>query len=341
MESDAHASSDRPVAWGTLALCLIGPALGVALAIAMLVGVILPTLGYGVADRIIAVGERLDSPLDGAIVFLGSSVVEEGIDARSVAAEAPGWTALNFAISGCEINEQRVMLPKVLDAGPRAVSLLVRPITLATPGDIPIDKAYGYNLAGFAQGWPPGDAEDARPIMSDDTLDVLRAPTWRATLHHRRMPILAMNEVVRRRLRGGLRHRQPDDFDAPYNMTFSISGRILDNHVSMILEENERRLADLPLPVGIELTRAVQQIAAAGAMPVIVIAPQHPRIVDAIDAQTDQLSTIAQDLCAAHDGLFIDARDLVDADGFADALHLAESGRDRLSRYIGARLGEP
>ncbi|MCA9295495.1 MAG: hypothetical protein KC983_03240, partial [Phycisphaerales bacterium] len=186
MPTDAETldPNEPAIAWGAIGTCVLSAALGVAIALMLLMWVILPTLGYGYADRIIAIGERLNGPSfedRPTAVFLGSSVVVEGIDAREVVAAAPGWDAYNFAINGCEINEQRVMLPKVLAAKPRAVVLLIRPITLAMPGDIPPDKAYGYVLGGFPAAWNAQYVDPAEyhivpespadpPLVSEETM---------------------------------------------------------------------------------------------------------------------------------------------------------------------------
>jgi hypothetical protein len=335
-------AAEPAIAWGTIGACVLSAGLGVAIGLALLLGVILPALGYGYADRIVNIGERLDGPSFAdrpTAVFLGSSVVVEGIDAREVVEAAPGWVAFNFSINGCEINEQRVMLPKVLAAKPRAVVLLIRPITIAMPGDIPPDKAYGYVLGGFAEAWKsqaPSPADP--PLVSEETMNRLAAGPLEARLHFRRVLIQEMNQLVRLRLRGGLRSVPPDEFDVPNNMTNKISGTTLDHHVEAIIDENVERMADLPQPVGAELWWAVQEIAAAGAVPVLIMAPQHPRVQPTLEEWSNQLEKLVGNYVRLTGGVYADARDLVGAEGFADALHLGEDGRQTLSRFVGEQL---
>ena len=85
---------ERPVSWSALGECVIAPALGIGLGIMLLVWVVLPVLGYGYAERVIAIGQHLDAAMQDerpVAVALGSSIVTEGIDAEAVESVFPPW----------------------------------------------------------------------------------------------------------------------------------------------------------------------------------------------------------------------------------------------------------
>ena len=328
--------------WTQILVCVGAPALGVGLGILLLLTLILPKMGYAGGHRPMALGLSLtESSLSEVptAVFLGSSIVVEGIDAELVEAAAPGWNAYNLAINGCEINEQRLMLPRILAAGPRAVVFHLRPLTVAMPGDVPADKAYGYVLGGFPSNWPEDFTMPSElPFVSAETLARLKSTSLEARLHFRRVPILMLNEIIRLRLRGGLRAVLPGETVRPFNMTTQISGDTLDHHVGVILEENRTRLNSVPEPWGRELELAIRDVAESGAIPVLIMAPQHPRVSGEIEDWTKKLEVWARARAREHGGVYLGAEDLVPADGFADALHLGEAGRTALSTRVGSVL---
>ncbi|MEM7230454.1 MAG: hypothetical protein AAF432_16770 [Planctomycetota bacterium] len=331
------------VAGRSVLACLLLPAIGVVCAYLLLRVAVLPTIGYGYAERLIAIGERLDTSMadQPTAIFLGSSVVVEGIDASIVEDAAPGWRALNFAINGCEINEQRVMLDKVVAAQPRAVVLNLRPITMAMPGDIPAEKAYGYALGGFPLSWRDDFTTEANlPLISEESLDRLTSSEFEAQLHFRRAPIQAMNDRVRRVVRRGLRSVPPDEFALPNEMSDAISGSTLDKHIGDIIDENIERTASYPLPYGRELQFAIDTMIDAGVTPVLVITPQHPDVAPAIAEQTAALTSFVRVIGDNTGSVVLDAHDLVGAEGFADALHLGTSGRAALSEAIARVLSD-
>jgi hypothetical protein len=153
-----------------------------------------------------------------------------------------------------------------------------------------------------------------------------------------------------------IRFARSDDWNAPFNMTSSIGGAELDRHLRSL--EAEVRESGLPegiaptagtitlctAPHEAELDALVRMIRDAGAVPVLVAAPNHPRLCDAASAPAFasaavRLREVARELAARYDGVYVDASEGVVAEtGFADGQHLNREGRESLSAFVGAAL---
>lgn len=323
--------------------CVVPVLVGLAVAVALQLGVILPRVGTGSPDlnRMMAVGKLLNTSLseEPTLVFVGDSVTVEGIDAGIVKAGAPaGWRVLNLGINGCDRAELDVILPKVAAAKPRAVCIVLRPLSIAYPPDVEVDSSYAYNLGGFAEAWPAGWMTPYPPGVPQDKYEKLVAGKFEAQLHFRTALQALVNSKLRGAIRRGVRAVGSEEWRAPFNMTESIGGELLDRHVRVLAEE---------LRIGVEggtkeheadLERLVMYLQSQGVVPILVSSPTHPGLREAFGATGARLREVALGLAERCGGVYADATLLLDESGFADGQHLNQKGRELLSRFIAGKL---
>ncbi len=337
--------------WAAFAWVLGPLVVGFGLAVALLIYGVLPRFGAGSTDlnRMIAMGSHLDAGYGApAVVFVGDSVTVEGIDAGVVKRHAPdGWSVENLGINGCDRAEVDLILPKIVAAGPQAVVLVLRPLSIGEPPPPGIDSANAYALGGFPRAWPAGWLEEDVPWLPKEVRESLMRPRWRSQVHFRIAPNYIINEGLRVRLRRGARKVQATDWVSPYNLTISISGRLLENHLRVLEQEVAEAVVDGTLLHESALEKLVAMIRDGGATPVLVASPNHPRLQDpafapAFAATAARLREVAPTLASAYGGVYIDAStELLDETGFADGQHLNEKGRGLLSEFIARRLPPP
>jgi len=330
---------------------------GLAIALALHLKVVLPELGTGASDvtRVIAVGELLDTPLDpGTVVFVGDSVSVEGIDARLVAeAAGPGAKVRNLAINGGNPTELTVLMPKVVAARPAKVVFTLRPRSLGEPIALDNDKASAYALGGFAKAWPSGGEPWVTwksPGMSEAAMEHVLASEFEAQRYFRTAVVNTINNTFRSKLRKGYVPMTPSDFDSPAEMRLSLEGARLDKHISALVDEYTAAMKDgTSIGEGV-VERLVAQVRAGGSTPVIVLAPLHPQLLPAVVKAHPEmaaavaswqasLAEFAARMGKAYGAVVIDASAALDESGFADGQHPNEKGRAALSRYVGSRLG--
>ncbi|MBS0195814.1 MAG: hypothetical protein JSR77_03565 [Planctomycetes bacterium] len=326
--------------------CFLPVVVGLAVALGVHMRFVLPRLGTGSPDlnRMIQMGHRLDTPLSDAptLVFVGDSVTVEGIDASIVAKNAPsGWRVFNFGINGCDRAELDVVLPKVADAKPRAVCIVLRALSIGRPPDVEVDGAYAYNLGGFPAAWPPGWMESDTPGVPPEKVEMLRASRFKAEVHFRTAFQQLINNGLRARFRSGIKVARSDDWSAPFNMTASISGSTLDNHINVLGEEVREATADGTQRQERDLEKLISLLASKGVTPVLIISPTHPRLRETFGPTNARLKTVAQAWAAQYRGVYADASELFDGSGFADGQHLNEKGRGLLSQFVGSKLPAP
>ncbi|MBX3410516.1 MAG: hypothetical protein KF859_11595 [Phycisphaeraceae bacterium] len=337
--------------WAAFAWVVCPLVVGLALGVALLMYVVLPRFGAGSTDlnRMIALGKHLDSGYQrAAVVFVGDSVTVEGIDAGVVKQHAPeGWHVENLGINGCDRAEVELILPKIVAAGPQAVVLVLRPLSIGQPPPPGIDSANAYALGGFPGAWPGGWLEEDVPWLPEAVRESLARPRWRSQVHFRVAPNYVINEGLRVRLRRGARRVQAADWNSPYNLTISISGQLLENHLRVLEQEVAEAIVDGTERHEAELEKLVALIRQGGATPVLVASPNHPRLMDAgfapaFSATSARLLRVGPGLAEAYGGIFLDASTgVLDESGFADGQHLNEKGRLLLSEYIARRLPAP
>ncbi len=326
----------------TLALALLCPALGAAAGVALTILLVIPTIGVGGVQRLVdlpAHADSLDQPPDA--VFLGSSVVVEGVDAAAVAERLPhGASAQNWAINGCGVTEVISIVPRLLDPPPRAVVLSLVIGDLGDPSDVDADKAYAYALAGVADAWPEHWTADDLPGLSPKTVTHYRASDLAAAVHFRAVPLNYVEQRLRRLARTELRTVPPDQrWTSPYELGGSISGWRLDRHVQSLARSLELRANEGPAGPGAQaIERLVHEITSRGPHVLLAVAPHHPRIAADFPQALDHLRQLA-DTLAQHERVhWLDAASLVPADGFADALHLNAAGRSAFSQRLAQAL---
>lgn len=355
---DAVARFDRFSVGGALLFCLVPSIAGVAIAVALHLFVVLPTVGVGSngLTRMVRLGEHLAS-IEGAradkprVCVLGDSVSVEGTDAAAIERGAQGaWQADNFAINGATREQIRIILPKVLATKPDAVVYVLRAQAITDPPPLPIDLAYAYALGGFPGAWPDGWVTPAVPGVPAGAMKGLEADRTAAQLHFRGALVYRFNDLMHERFSGKTKLPPPDDWRDAHHMTGIITGDRLDRHIKTMEEEvaDSARMSDASFPATLEpnerdLAELVAQIRSAGVTPVLVIAPVHPRLRDSRPyAEVGaRLSQRVDEMVARSGAVRIDARLLLDEADFADAQHPGPTGRVKLSEFIGSHLPQP
>ncbi|MEI7658018.1 MAG: hypothetical protein WCK33_08140 [Phycisphaerae bacterium] len=346
-----HAHAPIPFAQGlspakAFAFCFLPTAAGLGLAVAFHLFVVLRVLGTGSPDlnRMVALGLRLDEPppKEPTLVFIGDSVTVEGIDASTVAKATGGaWKVLNFGLNGADRAELDVIVPKVATMKPAATCIVMRPLSIAMPPAINIEGAHAYNLGGFSHAWPPGWIGTDTPGIPAEQLAALTGTPLQSKFNFRTAIMDMINSGLRARLRSGVRIAPIDDWNAPFNLTASIGGATLDNHLHALDVELQEAIREGTERHERDFERLVAHLAAAGVKPVLVASPIHPRLREAFGPTAARMATLAPTWAAAHGGLWIDATTLLDETGFADGQHPNQKGREALSAFIGSKLPPP
>ena len=314
-------------------------ALGGAIGLALTMWVIVPSMGAGNVERLAALGRHIDAGAHPDVVFLGTSVTVESVDARTVADELPGkQTVENWAINGCAIKESRFIIPKVLRAHPRFVVLNLMPQDLGFPDDIVLEKAYGYGIGGFGDAWPAGDPKELFPGISDETARAMRSGRLAQAIHFRSTPLDWLNREARALVRAGVRKAPDDDWVAPYELTADIGGQQLRRHIETMKAAIESRTAT-GTDVGIATICAVAAtIVDGGAQAVVCMVPIHPDLREHTAEVLQRIRELGAALETEPGVTFFDASELLSADEFADAVHPNALGRDAFSRAVGAQI---
>lgn len=333
-------SRPRPlivVALGQVTMPLLGAAVGGVI----LVCVLIPRLGLGDVERIIQLGYHLDQTRSGSpyAVFLGDSVTMEGIDAAIVQSAArTDWKVENLAVSGCGVNEQRILLPKVLNTGPAAVVLSFGPMNLAVTDDLPPDKAYAYAMAGFPESWPTRYSREDFPGLSRPSYDALFSTALQQRLHFRTAPLNWINNRLRLSLRSDLRGGTDANWTAPYQMLRPVSREVLAWHMDALRQAMESAGEQGREDGATNLRRLIAAVSESGATPLLVIRPVHPQLRQSAAPLLRPLKGRLVKWADTFQGVVVDASTALPEDQFADAVHPNAVGRETYSRLMGAHL---
>ncbi len=328
----------------TLLFCLGMAALGLGVAVALQSTTVFNVLQTGSKDldRCVEISKLYDTSMADkpTVVCIGDSVSVEGLDGSLIKKELPQeWRVYNAALNGDDLMAAMVMTPKLAKAGAGWVVWVSRPLLQGAPvKDLHADRAAAYGLAGFSEFWQGEIPFGAEGVISDENRELLNASQERAKLHFRTALMNSVNEGIKNRLKGSsVRNWSPSDWNSPFNMTFSIGGERLERHVQTLREEHDLRMnvAKPEIYAGI-----IRELAAGGAQPVMVLAPIHPIIRERgwFDEGASSYRALATQLAVETRGLFIDASTLLDASDFADGQHPNESGRAKLSAFIGKSI---
>ncbi len=314
--------------------------LGLAAAVAFQLFVVMPRLGTGSPDldRMVAIGRFLDTPLNTqpTLVCIGDSNTVEGIDASIIAQHAPKeWRVLNLGINGGDRAELNVIIPKVAAAKPRAVCIILRSGHIGNPPDVEVDSSYAYNLGGFPAAWPQGWMTPNPPGVPPEKIEHLTATRLDTYLNFRTAFQQYINNTLREQLRKGIRHSQPNNFIAPYNLTISISGTTLDAHLRNLEEENEKAVKFGTSKHEADMERLISYLRTQDIIPILIASPTHPRLREAFGPTNARLTELAKGWAEKYNGIYGEATLLCDESGFADAQHLNEKGRRMLSEFVG------
>ena len=337
-------SSSKP--FFAIMVCVVSPLAGVALAYLVLIRVFLPTIGVGgtQTQRIVDLSSQLDQGLgsDPAVAIIGNSIVVEGVSASQIQQAAPpGWSVWNFSVSGCDVTEQHLILPRLIRADPEIVVLVLRPIDVGTVGDVDTNKLHAYSLAGYPEAFPDHYDPTYLPGLSEESWQILRGSDHDSELFFRRSPVTFLEQIGFSLLRQGRVDLSTGGWDQPSNLTASISGSRLDRHFRVVIENGLERVPDGEASGAEHIARMVETLYSSGIQAVLVVAPIHPDIPERHESSYEQLLSLLSDLSDRYGCITADASDLLSAEDFADAIHPNAKGRQRFSTFIGNVLPEP
>lgn len=317
---------------------------GVSAGAFIVYGVFIPRMGLGVsggrADRILKMYEAIPSTgyTKPTAVCLGNSVTIEGVDAGLISEAATGWDAYNYALDGCSLDEMRIITPKLLSAKPRVLIISLRGMDMGAVPDISPDVAGAYALSGFVSAWDKAPILDDFVGQSPESVNRLNDSGMLSWLLFRTAIIDFTNAQVRAALRKAILPRKINNFIQPYRIKGSVSGKVLERHLSQTIDANADCLADNNRQ-GTEMVRRLTALAGSqGAKLFLVAAPQHPRIREALTDSTRELHELLDSLAVKEDVYFINTTDLLEETQFADALHPNAEGRAVFSRFLGEQL---
>jgi len=336
---------DAPVrVLGVLAVRVGSTALGAAIGYLLLSYVLLPSIGLGNVDRVAQLGAHLQTPQDDAprVVLLGNSITREGIDAGEVQSAAPpGWRVENHAVGGAGMLEQRLMLPKVLQTRPRVVVVSLDVFALALQNTLHPDKAYALAYASFVGAWPERWRQSGPPGVDEPLSDALLSPSFRQRLHFRTAPLVQLNETLRNAVVGNLRTEAIGDFTAPYQYLRPMGQRQLDRHLQTMRSDLHQVEPGALDAAETTLQAIIREIAAAGAVPLVVAAPVQPELRGDEAPILDRALAVARACIQPYGAIVVDAREILEAADFVDAVHANAGGRALYSRLVGRHVPPP
>lgn len=323
---------------------------GLGLAFAIHHFIVLPQLGLP-ADvrRPLAIAASLDADLlkndDSVAVIISNSAGVEGIDASIVQAAAPrGWRVYNFSTNGTNQIEARLLADRLADAGADLVIWLLRPDMLSTPRSMHPDVVFAYALGKFADTTSTTSWIGA-PWVDSETLSQLDADQSAVSAHFRRRWLDAINSSMRRRMRSGIRTPEPDDFQAPFNLQVVLDGDRLNRHVGEIAAMMTDDLAGIEADgpgSGREFMREmIDDFMHRPAELAIVIAPTHPDLDKQFKPIEIEVLSFFEPFAKSKRLHVGTAAGLLEVSDYADAIHPNESGRVRLSTWLGEWMPPP
>lgn len=330
-------------------LCGLSILAGLVVAIVGSLAVVFPLIGTGSVDqdRKIALGRAVESGVIASAnalrraVFLGDSVSVDGIDAAIVEHQAgAGWRVFNFAIRGCNRTGLDVIAPAFIASKPDLVVLVLQPDMSIAQFELPEDSAYAYALGGFPSFWPEGWMEPVPPGIPAESMQALLSGSIEGRLHFRNSPQVWINGTLRERFRPGVRVPASDDWIAPFVRTASISGSTLEINLERVKRETLARRELTTVADRDDLARLLREFAVHHVQLLVVGAPAHPQLRETFDFDRTTLRDIVAKESSRSSGAiaYIDAFELLDEDGFSDALHPNREGREALSRFVGNAL---
>ncbi|HEY6565417.1 MAG TPA: hypothetical protein VIY86_13025, partial [Pirellulaceae bacterium] len=299
----------------------------------------IPHFGIGYVERIRQLGLHLDQHLPpSTVVLLGNSVILEGIDAEMVAPSdrsavgSLAW-AENLAIVGATPIEQKIVLPTIMQARPRAVVLTCDVLSVCNRPELPKDKAYAYALSDFVKDWPSDWKRSDFPELTAADYARLRSRRYTQLLHFRGAPRAFGNEFVRHRLRRDLRCDRTADWTNPSELQVSFSGDRLEWHLNSVrsgFQPHHGRLRAAVATMEDMVRLATQHQVAA----VVVCSPIHPGLQKVANGTNVVLEHELRQMCRATHTPFLNCFQLLESAAFADARHPNDLGRSIYSRRI-------
>lgn len=225
-----------------------------------------------------------------------------------------------------------------MKAKPKAVVFSFLGNDLGTIGDIHIDKAYAYVLGGFMEAWPKGWSKTDLPGFSKTTYEALNSSKLKALFHFRGAPFQILNDSTIGMVRHGMWNALPHDWRAPFVVDEIITGWRLEKHLKQVSQAWIKQTKKQGRTGREAIVKIVKTVAAAGSIPVLMIPPVHPKLRKTAEKANLELTRLLKGLAGEYGGIFGDASGLVDASGFADAVHPQASGRRAYSIFIAQAL---
>ncbi len=147
-----------------------------------------------------------------------------------------------------------------------------------------------------------------------------------------------LDSYMRMRMRPDLRADYLADFVCPNQYLSSTHGHVLDRHIEKISNDmSQCQESEFDAAAGNFLAFA-NTIFQAGAKPIIVMLPIHPRLQHLGTSIHEYARLAFEPEIERRGGVVIDARTLLGSSSFADGLHPNADGRAILSTAVGQAL---
>jgi hypothetical protein len=277
------------------------------------------------------------------VLFYGSSVVMEGVDATVVEEHLPDEFSVYNAGEG-DAGVVRLMfnLRYVARARPELLVCCFRRTQLlaGTDHSVPPELLTAYAYAGYL------DAAQREPTwvfdwLTQEEIDVLPHGAVNTQLACRTFFLRHWEEQIRARSRHDLRvEGVAGDFRSPWHYREQLSSDRLEREVSTtrrIFQEVHYDGENRQMRV---LAVCLERLFKQGIPTLIVLTPEHPRVADALEPETrGALRDGLASLCAQWNAALVDLPlDLLAAEDYIDAAHANAQGRARLSDELGRRI---
>jgi hypothetical protein len=342
-QSTTHKPQDRP--WRTIFNLCCPLTVGILIAFLVHEYWYIPKVGLGSVERIVRFGQLLDHqfPADKAnVVALGNSIVYEGLDAQLANQESgEEFRIWNCAIGGFALTEQKIMLPKIVSANPKAIVINLEPESIRQLNDLSDYKCYAFAYAGFTKYWPKEWNADNWTFLNAENVTALSSNRWQQVAYFRNAPLNNFNQTARRSVRAELKQSPPDDWNSPHEMIGDLHGERLQEHLKLVRSNILKKFGS-DSTAGKEIILAiVEYLQSRKVVAIVVCLPVHPELQDAYNQQNwQEYAAFCDELKSKYDAHILDMSRLLTTDDFADAVHPNESGRKKYSITLGKAISQ-
>lgn len=276
----------------------------------------------------------------GHVAVLGASVAIEGIDASLIDVHLPPATkCYNLAWAGATPAQWLVMLPAVRQSRP---SVAVLCVDLPLLWDVHPLSPEQLSIAGLREFTTSDFRDQIRPILFDQENALLAGSMADHLVGIRRLPPSWLDDAIRQVARSDLRWEgYTTNFRDPWIRRSAAPPEATQRAIEAMAATVTRDDAAAYSRSMESMSLAIQYLQQSGAAVVVVLDPQHPRMIGVIPSElTSRARAELARLCGHHGARFIDHLGLLPEEAFSDHIHPFKDGRERWSSELGRELAQ-